>query len=101
MNDELEKKWKEAEQTGEPVPIGDLVICDFCDEDYTESNESGGFIFGSQGVCPKCADRMMKSIKKYNEEKYIRVVCKPDQSFADFIREYRGPHAYIRVLPMK
>lgn len=70
--------------------IGHTVICDQCNEDYSDSEESGGFVFGSHGVCPKCAERMMASIRKYNEEKYIKAVCPEGMSFKDFILAYRG-----------
>lgn len=33
---------------------GDMVLCDYCDEDYTNSEEEGGFLFGSYAICPKC-----------------------------------------------
>lgn len=52
--------------------IGNLVICDICDKDYTLSNAVGGFLFLSKGVCPDCAPRFLASVKKYHEEKLIR-----------------------------
>jgi len=70
--------------------LGDSVVCDECSEDYTNSEESGGFIFGSHGVCPKCADRLLKSIKKYNEEEHIKSYCPRGMSFKQFILNYRG-----------
>ena len=79
------------------IPIGDNVVCDFCNADYTTSEESGGFVFSGNGVCPKCAPKSMLNIKKYNEEKYIDALCPEDMSFGDFIRKYRGPNACIRI----
>jgi hypothetical protein len=35
--------------------IGNTVVCDLCDENYTNSDAVGGFVFESKGVCPKCA----------------------------------------------
>ena len=77
--------------------IGDSVWCDICGEDYTDSTESGGFIFTRKAYCPKCSPEGMKSIKKYKEEKYIRATCAKDQSFADFVRKYRNGNNTIKV----
>ena len=70
--------------------FGDLVLCDMCNADWTERTESGGFVFGSKGVCPDCAPKTMKSIHRYEEEAYIKANCPIDRSFAEFIREFRG-----------
>ncbi len=69
--------------------IGDMVICDLCSKDYTFSDEPGGFVFGSNGVCPKCAPPMMEDIKAHNEEQYIRAVCPEGMSHRQFILDYR------------
>lgn len=72
--------------------IADLegeVYCDICNEDYSNSDESGGFVFTSKGYCPKCAVEGLKNIRKYNEEQYIKAVCPEGMSFKDFIIEYR------------
>jgi len=97
MNDELKRKWDEAERTGEHVEVGRLVVCDQCDDDYTDKPDSGGFIFCSHAYCPKCAAKSMPSIIGFNEQHMIRAVCLPGQSFADFVREYRGPNAGIKI----
>jgi len=97
MNEKLKDAWNKAVQTGEKVDVGDIVVCDICDVDYTGSPESGGFVFGSTGYCPVCAVEGLETIKKYNEEKYIKATCPPDKSYADFIREYRGPNNYIQI----
>lgn len=69
--------------------IGDTVICDICNDDYTDSKESGGFVFGSYAYCPKCANESLARIKSFNEEKYIKYFCGDNESFADFIRRIR------------
>jgi hypothetical protein len=69
--------------------IGDTVLCDMCNRDFTDSDEPGGFVFSSNGVCPVCAPDFEKSVIKYGEEKYIVARPKEGQSFADFVREYR------------
>lgn len=94
---DLKQKWDDAERTGEPQPLGDLVVCDVCDRDYTNSTEEGGFIFGSYAYCPTCAERHLPKIQGYNEEHMIRARCGDGVSFADFVRAYRGPDAAIRI----
>lgn len=73
----------------EVIEIGDSVLCDLCNGDYTESDETGGFIFGSNAVCPACSPRVMEGIKKYNEEDYIHAKAEEGEKFGDFVRNYR------------
>lgn len=68
------------------------VICDWCDEDWSDRADSGGFLFGSKAVCPTCVPRMMKGIEKHHEHHYIRGTCPDGMSFADWVRELRGPN---------
>jgi hypothetical protein len=95
---DLDKKFAEAyERPGEKIPVGRDVVCDLCDEDWTDRPESGGFLFISKGVCPDCAPRFMAGVIKHSEQRFIRGECPKGQSFADWIREIRGPDAFIRV----
>ena len=91
--------WDKASRNpGEKVPIGRVVVCDVCNHDYTERPECGGFIFGSNNAyCPTCAEKHEPIIKSYGEEHYIRARCPDEQSFADFVRAYRGPDSFIRI----
>jgi len=70
--------------------IGDTVICDTCGEDYTNSDESGGILFGSKGVCPKCAPSLEADAKKYHEEEWIKARCPDGMSFKDWCLKLRG-----------
>jgi hydrogenase maturation factor HypF (carbamoyltransferase family) len=79
------------------IDIGDTVLCDQCNTDYTNSEEKGGFIFGSHGVCPECAPGMMTSIKKYKEENYITSTCPEGMSFKEFIVLARGGNNTIKM----
>jgi hypothetical protein len=95
---DLDKKFAEAyERPGEKIPVGRDVVCDLCDEDWTDRPESGGFLFESKGVCPDCVPRFMASVIKHSEQRFIRGECPKGQSCADWIREIRGPDAFIRV----
>ncbi len=84
----LDQKWAEAEATpGKPVDIGRIVVCDACNDDYTDSLAIGGLIAGSYAYCPKCVD----SGKYRFAAREIRARCPPLKAFADFVRDYRGP----------
>lgn len=66
---------------------GDRVFCDAaCGEDYTNSEESGGILFGSKAYCPKCAARSMPNIISYGEQSHIKATCPDGMSFADWVR---------------
>lgn len=78
--------------------LGDIVLCDLCNKDYTDSTELGGFIFGSNAVCPACAPRFKASIRKHNETASIRATAKENQAFRDFVREYRGGPATTTII---
>jgi hypothetical protein len=80
------------------IPIGDDVLCDLCNEDYTHKVDSGGFMFSSYAYCPKCAEEHLKSIRESGEEHFISERCPANMSFADWIRELRGPDAGIRII---
>lgn len=88
----LEELWRDAvDNPGIPVDIGDIVVCDSCNRDFTNSSESGGFVFSSYGYGPCCAPRMMEEITRYGEQRFIKARCPAAISYADFIRAYRGP----------
>jgi len=97
----IQDQWDKAEQTGETIDIGNTVICDICNKDYTESDESGGFIFGSKAYCPECNDRGMRKIISYKEEHFIQAICSEGQSFRAFVLEARGGNNTIRITTMK
>ena len=71
------------------IGCGEEVICDFCNKEWTELPTQGGFLFQSKAVCPDCASDMMKTIKKYHEESFIRGECPENMSFAQWVRSIR------------
>ncbi len=71
------------------IDPGNTVVCDFCDDDFTNSDEQGGFLFQSKAVCPHCSEKMMVTVKKYDEEYFIRGTCPENTSFADWVRSIR------------
>ena len=71
------------------IDPGDVVLCDLCNEDYTNSDEKGGFLFSGKAVCPKCAPKFMKSVKLYNEERFIVSEARSNETFRDFVYRIR------------
>jgi len=67
----------------------DIVLCDFCGEDYSNSDKEGGILFGSKATCPNCVIKMMPKIIEYNEEHYIRAECPEGVSFKDWVLSLR------------
>ncbi|ETA01692.1 hypothetical protein CcI6DRAFT_02872 [Frankia sp. CcI6] len=60
------------------VDPGNDVICDYCNADYSSSDESGGMISDRWAVCPMCMPNFGHGREDYP--------CPPGVSFADFIR---------------
>jgi hypothetical protein len=88
-----------AEGRAETIPLGRDVLCDIDSTDLTDDPRSGGFMFESKAVGPCCADRQMAIITHYGEERFIRARCPEGMSFADWVRELRGPAAAIVITP--
>ena len=81
----------------EVIEIGEMVLCDMCNEDFSDSRKHGGFIFSSKGVCPNCAEEFMAGVKLYGEQRYIKAVCPDEMSFRDFILNYRNGDNTIKI----
>ncbi len=71
------------------IPTTNEVLCDICSDDYTNSNEHGGFLFDSYAVCPKCAPETEKNIIDYKEAKFIKARCPNHLSFRDWVYTLR------------
>jgi hypothetical protein len=83
--------------TVEVFDIGNSVVCEFCGQDYTNSDEKGGFIFESKGVCPRCAPSFMSKVIGYNEQSFIRGSALPGEQFRDFILRSRGGNNTVTI----
>ena len=77
--------------------IGDTVVCDACSEDYTNSDATGGILFGSRAICPKCAPQWEESAKRHGEERFIRDRAGPEEAFKAFCLRHRGGNNKIRI----
>ena len=69
------------------IDPGNNVICDYCNEDFTDSPLEGGILFQSKAICPRCSPEAEKSIARYGEERFIRGRCPKGMSFADWVRD--------------
>lgn len=72
------------------IPLKGKVYCDLDSVDLTDDPRSGGYLFGSYGVGPCCAERFMKEIEKNGEQWNIKGYCPKDMSFADWCRAMRA-----------
>ena len=97
----IHQAYADALDAGGPaeIPVGRTVLCDIDDTDLTGDPRSGGYLFGSYGVGPCCAERYLATIRGYGEERFIRARCPEGVSFADWIRGLRGPDAAITITP--
>jgi hypothetical protein len=72
------------------IDVGETVLCDYCNTDYTNDDETtGGILFSGHAVCPLCLNETMKNIKKYREERFIQLVAKEDETFRNFVYRIR------------
>jgi len=74
----------------EVIDIGDMVLCDLCNADYTDSDKQGGVLIGSYAVCPECEKEKFQGEKA--DEK-----CPPDTSFKEWVLGLRGGNNTIRI----
>jgi hypothetical protein len=70
------------------LEAGNRVVCDSCNEEYTNSDEIGDVLFNRSAYCPKCANSITASAKKYNEEKYLQYPLERE-TFRDFVYRIR------------
>jgi len=90
MNEKLQKAWDEAGATGKPVDIGDIVVCDWCDKDFTGSKDPGGVLFQSKAICPWCTPKLERELAAYDELHFIRARAEKGEPFHAFIMRMRG-----------
>jgi len=84
--------------TVETIDVGDNVLCDVCNADYTWNDSSGGFIFNGEAVCPECETETYQRIERNGEESFIEDHCPPWQSFRKFVLASRGGDNTIKII---
>ena len=63
------------------IDIADTVVCDYCNDDYTESDMQCGLIIDGYAVCPAC--------EKPELIKEATLVCRTGESFKQFVLRNR------------
>lgn len=85
--------------TREVYYIGNTVVCDWsCGADFTNSDRSGGLLFGSKACCPDCAPKCEADAKRYGEERFIAGRCPPGMSFRDWVLRLRDGDNTLTVI---
>lgn len=72
------------------IDVGESVVCDFCNDDFTESEETGGALIGSYAICPKCTAGV-----KHKEE--IDICCPAGTQFRKWVLQLRGGDNTIKT----
>lgn len=99
--DDVLAALEESARTGQPVDIGDCVLCDDCCTSYTQDHETcGGFLFGTRAIGPCCAERWRAEIERCNETKYIQAECAEGQTFRDFVLSLRAGNNLVYQGPL-
>ena len=91
LQDSLREQFESMFDVVVKMEPGDVVLCDLCNKDWTDSDVSGGLLFSSKGVCPDCAPKFEEDAKKEGEEDYIQGRCPENMSHADWIRDVVRP----------
>lgn len=82
----------------ETIDIGEDVMCDWCGDDYTNSEESGGITFGSKACCPACEGKVEASAINYGETHLLGERCPEGMSFKNWVLKLRGGDNTIRIV---
>lgn len=79
------------------LDVGNQVLCDFCNVDYTDSDEIGGVLLGSKAACPKCEPGIRQGAREHNEE-HLLVYAPEGMMFRVWVLQLRGGDNTIRVV---
>lgn len=71
--------------------LGNIVVCDICNDDYTLSKECGGCCVGSYALCPKCT----KSCRHPEE---ITARCPDGMEFREWVLSLRNGDNRMRIV---
>jgi hypothetical protein len=73
------------------IDIGNMVLCDSCNDDYTNSETQGGILVGSYAICPECA----RDFHESEDEPVIH--CPAGVRFRDWVLGLRGGRNTIEI----
>lgn len=75
------------------------VLCAWCGEDYTDSTQSGGFIFQTSfriyPTGPCCEAKIRQKVIAEEEERFVTSRCPRGEAFRDYILKIRNAHPHI------
>lgn len=74
------------------IHAGLSVACDFCSEDYTNSDTKGGLLYRSYALGPCCAKKVEK------EPRQIKARCPEGMTFRDWVLSLRAGDNTVRVI---
>ena len=77
------------QQTQQGSSLGQIVLCDMCNKDYTNSDLVGGILYGTAAYCPECAPSILRNAKEFNEEQFINAVAGLGEQFRHFVYRIR------------
>lgn len=63
------------------IDVGNLVVCDYCNKDYSFSDKKGGLLIDNEAICPNCVTDELR-LKAES-------VCPTDMSFKDWVLQLR------------
>ena len=75
------------------IDIGEMVLCDLCNADYTDSEAEGGILMGTYSICPTCAPGVIRE-----RSAPASPSCCPAQTrFKDWVLQLRGGRNTIEI----
>lgn len=79
--------------------IGNVVLCDICNDDFTESDESGGIILHGTAYCPKC---LAKYRHDFSDNDWEEAICAAaGVPFRELVLAARGGDNTIKIFTSK
>ena len=76
------------------IDIGEMVLCDLCNADYTDSEAEGGILMGTYSICPTCAPGVIRDAERTGEP-FAR--CPAQTRFKDWVLQLRGGRNTIEI----
>lgn len=70
--------------------IGDTVVCDWCNMEFTNSVATGGGVVGSEAVCPYCWGMVLKNADGVKR-------CPRTMTFKEFVMKERNGNNRITI----
>lgn len=71
------------------INIGDMVLCDYCNGDYTNSDECGGLLINNNAVCPQCITESRIA--------QAELICPPMIAFKEWVLALRNGNNTITI----